>query len=896
MDGWSLAVLIGEIEETYNALRSGRAPSLAPAESFRAYVLAERKRRAGNAAQVEYWRGVYADPPAPLELTRDRARTQQENFEASTDRHVFAEDLTAKLRAEARRRGVTMYALLLAGFARFLARLSGQRDFAIGIPFAGQALAGSGALIGDGVNTLPLRLRARDDEDFGALVAKAQAALMDAAENQDLTMLNVMRALGPRSRDALGRVIFNLNPRLRDPAFEGVATRWQDCRHAALLWDLFFNLNDNGRTLALDLHYRTSLYDAQTIRKWMGEFECVLAMIVEPQERSATVVTEMPMSRERATLLDLVDTQVRRTPDRVAIECGPEKLTYSELWSRSGALASTLIERGVARGEIVGVCLPRRPEMLIGLLGVLRAGAAYVPLDAGFPDQRLITMIEQAQLRRTIVFDGEDLPAAVRERGGEMIAVTRTQDARAENLPSIRGEDLAYVLFTSGSTGTPKGVRVLHRNLASFLAAMLDEPGLAADDVLCAVTTLSFDIAGLELYLPLTIGARVLLATENEVHDPHALTRLIRESHATVLQTTPTLLRLLVEGAGANAVGGLKLMVGGEALPRDLAEAVLPHCSALWNMYGPTETTIWSALARVSAGQGAVPLGRPIAGTRIYVLDEQGKPVADGVHGEIWIGGEGVADGYLGRADLTAERFRPDPFAVAGASMYRTGDIGSLQQGILHFHGRNDDQIKLRGFRVELGDVEAAAAADPSVREAAAVLHSFGEHDSRIVLYVTTRSDDSEIATRLRHSLRDALPPYMRPQHIEVLATMPKTPNGKIDRKALPSPFVPAAVVPPAPQTPGDSHSDYLAAIWREIIGVDDVRAADNFFELGGDSLLAVDMMARVERDTGVRLTVLAIATGTLESLSQTIGRGVASANRGWFARLRSAIGGTRGR
>jgi amino acid adenylation domain-containing protein len=484
----------------------------------------------------------------------------------------------------------------------------------------------------------------------------------------------------------------------------------------------------------------------------------------------------------------------------------------------------------------------------------------------------------------------------VLERGGEMIAVTRiAQIAHAENLPSIRGDDLAYVLFTSGSTGTPKGVRVLHRNLASFLAAMLDEPGLAADDILCAVTTLSFDIAGLELYLPLTIGARVLLATENEVHDPHALTRLIRESRATVLQTTPTLLRLLVEGAGANAVDGLKLLVGGEALPRDLAETVLPHCSALWNMYGPTETTIWSAIARVSSGQGAVPLGRPIAGTRIYVLDEQGKPVADGVHGEICIGGEGVADGYLGRADLTQERFRPDSYVGAGASMYRTGDIGSMQQGVLHFHGRNDDQIKLRGFRVELGDVEAAAAADPSVSETAAVLHSFGEHDARIVLYVTTRSADSEITTRLRHSLRDALPPYMRPQHIEVLAAMPKTPNGKIDRKALPSPFVPAAVVPPAPQSPGDSHSDYLAAIWREIIGVDDVRAADNFFELGGDSLLAVDMMARVERDTGVRLTVLAIATGTLESLSQTIGRGVASANRGWFARLRSAIGG-RGR
>jgi amino acid adenylation domain-containing protein len=907
MDGWSLAVFVSELEISYNALVAGREPRLPTPDSFRAYVLTERARRADNAAQLDYWRKQYTELPAPLELPGDRPHAETSDFAASSQRHVFPDDLAASLRRAARRRGVTLYSLLLAGFGGFLARLSGQRDFVIGIPFAGQALAGSAALIGDGVNTLPLRLRIDPECAVDELVAAANTALLDAAENQDLTLLNILRALGPRRRGArstLGDVVFNLNPRVRDPAFTGVTTKWQDCRHAALLWDLFFNLNDSGRALSLDLHYRTALYDTATIRGWIAQFERVLGEIANVDAGwVATALPTVPRAARTtpassldATLLDLVDAQVRRAPERVAVECEGHTLSYAELWQRSGVLASVLVESGVERGERVGICLPRRPEMLIGLLGVLRAGAAYVPLDASFPDARLVTMIEQSRLRHTVMFDGEDLPDAVREHGGKLVAVAGlVRTTQAVELPQVHGDDPAYVLFTSGSTGAPKGVCVLHRNLANFLASMREEPGLTADDVFCAVTTLSFDIAGLELYLPLAVGARVLLASETEVHDPHELARVIRDGHASVLQTTPSLLRLLVDRAGADSVRGLKVLVGGEALPRNLANSVVTHCRELWNMYGPTETTIWSTLVRVQAGHDPVPLGRPIANTRCYVLDADLKPVASGAHGEIWIGGAGVADGYLGRPDLTEERFKSDPFALDGSRIYRTGDIGSVRDGVLYFHGRADDQIKLRGYRIELGEVEAAAVADPVVLEAVAMVHSVDETDARLALYITARRADGELAARLRQSLREILPPYMRPQHIEVLATMPKTPNGKIDRNALPLPIAPIAAPAIAPGD-GESRDDYLAAIWRAMIGVADVRPADNFFELGGDSLLAVDMMARVERDTGVRLSVLAIATGTLETLAQTIARGAPGSGGGWFSRLRSAIGGARGR
>ena len=905
MDGWSFAVFAGELETAYNAFVAGREPRLPAAESFRAYVLAERSRRAGNAAQLDYWREHYAVLPPLLELPCDRPHTESPDFAAGSERHVFPAALTASLRREARRLGVTLYSLLLAGFGTFLARLCGQRDFVIGIPFAGQAIAGSGALIGDGVNTLPLRLRVDRQDAFDELVRSAHKALLDAAENQDLTLLDILRALPPHRRSArnrLGEVIFNLNPRVRDPAFAGMVTQWQDCRHAALLWDLFFNLNDSGQALSLDLHYRTALYDADTIRGWIGEFERVLdAATIAVGESIATMsrvgpvaapTQPQPVTGTAATLLDLIEAQARSTPGRIAVECEGQTLSYAHLWQRSGALASALVGHGVDRGELVGVCLPRRPEMLVALLGVLRAGAAYVPLDASFPDRRLATMIEPSQLRHTVVFDGEDLPAVVRERGGKLIPVAMPDRAvQTAALPSVRGDDLAYVMFTSGSTGTPKGVRVLHRNLVNCLVSMRAEPGLAADDVLCAVTTLSFDIAGLELYLPLLVGARVLLASDAEVHDPHELARVIREGRATVLQTTPTLLRLLVGGAGIEVVSGLKLLVGGEALPSDVADAVGTRCGELWNLYGPTETTIWSTCARIEPGSRPVSLGRPIANTRIHVLDPQEKPVAPAAQGEIWIGGAGVADGYLGRPDLSVERFKIDPFAPDGSHMYRTGDIGSLRDGILYFHGRADEQVKLRGYRIELGDVEAAARADAGVLEAIAAVRSFGEHDARLVLYVTARRTGGELAANLRQALRQILPPYMRPQHIEVLSTMPKTPNGKIDRNALPMPIEPIANRAMPPSVEGGSGDDYLAAVWREMIGVADVRAADNFFELGGDSLLAVDMMARVERDTGVRLSVLAIATGTLETLAQTIARGAASSGGGWLSRLRKAMG-----
>jgi amino acid adenylation domain-containing protein len=539
--------------------------------------------------------------------------------------------------------------------------------------------------------------------------------------------------------------------------------------------------------------------------------------------------------------------------------------------------------------------------MLVAVLGVMKSGAAYVPLDPAFPEERLRYMAEHARLRHVLTADADALPASLAD-GRDLLAIADIEaDAPASaTLPVVEGGDPAYVLYTSGSTGQPKGVCVTHRNLANFLTSMRVQPGIDEADVLCAVTTLSFDIAGLELYLPLIAGARVVVASDAQQHDPDALLTLLRESQASVLQTTPALLRVLADHDAAGVMRKLKLLVGGEELPRATADLLAGKCRALWNMYGPTETTIWSTLMRVQPGQGTVPLGRPIANTRIHILDAQQRALPPAEVGEIWIGGDGVADGYLFRDDLTAERFRPDPFATDGSRMYRTGDLGSERDGVLFFHGRADHQLKVRGYRIEPGEIEAAAGTDPAVRECVAVAQAFGDNDVRLVLYVAAAVDDPAWLARLRDRLRDRLPAYMLPQHIERLHSLPKTPNGKIDRKALPLParaveFAASSAdsAPPKRSAPMGPRETYVAGIWRELVGVEDARESDNFFDVGGHSLLAVEFATRVQRETGVRIHLLDIATGTLASLARELpdADATAAGAPSFGARLRRLLG-----
>ena len=552
---------------------------------------------------------------------------------------------------------------------------------------------------------------------------------------------------------------------------------------------------------------------------------------------------------------ELISAQVRRTPDAVAAVFGAQSLTYLELERQCDRAAVRLRELGVVRGSLVGIHLERSLEMLIALIAVMKAGGAYVPLDPDFPVDRLAHMVADAALSLIVAqpsLSDFTPPGAYRK-----VDIGDLLDGTVDDAPDLPGEaaavgaadgsDLIYVLYTSGSTGTPKGVALEHRNVVNFLLSMQREPGLTPQDRLVAVTTLSFDIAGLELYLPLITGATVVIASRDEAADGNRLRALIDTHRATVMQATPTTWRLLIE-AGWQGSREFKVLCGGESLPRDLGRMLLQRCGELWNLYGPTETAIWSTLFRVVDGNAPVLIGRPIANTRIYVLDRSGRPLPTGIPGEICIAGAGVARGYLNRPDLTAEKFVRDPFSDAfGCRMFRTGDSGRfLVDGNLEFRSRIDNQVKIRGFRVELGEVEAAMESHPAVKQAIAKIFEISPGDTRLVAYILP-NEDAPTATELREHLRARLPHYMVPQHLSIVGGFPLTPNGKVDRIQLLAPQA-DGILAEANVEPQTATERMVVEVFREMLAVERVSADASFFELGGHSVLATRVVSRLRQ------------------------------------------------
>ena len=573
---------------------------------------------------------------------------------------------------------------------------------------------------------------------------------------------------------------------------------------------------------------------------------------------------------------DIVWLQAAATPDAIAAVCDHEELSYRDLSTRVAALAGLLTQRGVANGSFVGLHLDRSLDMLVALLAVLRAGAAYVPLDPDFPHERLRYMVEDSGLG--LVLAHSWLDAAETFPGCEILDVDRLELHGESNAPQPSapgkgaGSDLAYVLYTSGSTGRPKGVALEHRNVVNFLLSMQQEPGIAPDDVLLAVTTLSFDISVLELLLPLVSGARVVIAARDEAADGERLLGLIEEHGVTFMQATPSLWRLLIEAGWAGAPR-FKSLCGGEALPTDLVNSLVGRCSEVWNMYGPTETAIWSTCYRIPGLDTPILIGRPIANTRVYILDKARRPAPPGIQGELYIAGAGVARGYLNRPELTGERFLPDPFVSGpGERMYRTGDVGRfLANGNLEFRGRIDSQVKIRGFRIELGEIETVLASHPAVGAAVTRVIEVRPGDARLVAYTLPRDGIEADGAELREYLRTPLPHYMIPQRFTVLETFPLLPNGKIDRGRLPAPDTIDDDAQAPVQAPRTESERLLVEIWSRLLGVEQVGVRGNFFDLGGHSLLVAAAIAEIRKRTGVRLEINRFVFETLEQLAASL-------------------------
>ena len=892
-DGWSFDIFLRDLNELYRAGLEGRAPQLpALPVQYPDYAVWHRQWLASGAlqSQVGYWTSVLADLPEPLDLPADRPRPRLFSHRGDWDEFELSAQTVLRITHLAASHRATSFMVLLAAWYAFLHRVSGQTDIVVGAPVQARHAIEVTDLIGCFVNTLCLRQKLDPVMDFGTLIDRVRDTCLSAYEHQDAPVDLLVDRLVPQrdpSRTPLFQAMFSHQQVSRRPrALGNLTVGQQHVNPAATPTDLMLAVMEGDAGARAVIHYSTDLFDAATIRRLRERFVHLIDAalddpglglhqlpIVTPQERQLMLGEWNATAHAwpgSATALALFEARVAAQPEAVALRCGGDALGYAELARRSDVLAGQLQGRSVRHGGIVGLHLERSFDMVVAILATWKVGAAYLPLDPTFPVDRLKYMIEDSGA--CLVLSHVDLDA---QRPDTEVPVLELESGQAGTNTagtavqrcSVPPDARAYVLYTSGSTGRPKGVEIGHRSLANFLNSMALAPGLGAADRLLAVTTLSFDISILELMLPLAVGAQVVIATRDDVLDGYALVDLIEQEGVTAMQATPATWRLLLDSDWAGT-SSFKALCGGEALPPALAGELLPRVGELWNMYGPTETTIWSTCIRITQAQD-VTVGRPIANTRAYVLDERGALQPPGVPGELCIGGDGVAIGYLGQPELTAQRFVPDPFAAAtGARMYRTGDwVRQLADGRIEFQRRRDNQVKVRGFRIELGEIESRLQAHEVVAGAVVVVREDRPGDARIVAYVVPRPGRTSTPSEYRRFLRQSLPDYMLPHLFVDLAQLPLTANGKIDRKALP---MPAGMGGAERQriAPRTDLERSIAELWQEMLGVESVSVTDNFFELGGQSLQAAQLATRIFKQSGHKITPRSVIFETLEQLA----------------------------
>jgi amino acid adenylation domain-containing protein len=881
-DGWSIGVLAHELGEICAAYRADRAPDLPELPlTYAQYAIGQRAwlRDETFSAESDALRRTLAGYKQ-FELLPDRKRPPLQTSAGNIVSTLLEPSLTRGLADIARANGCTLFMTALAALFTLLHRYTGEEDIALGTQVTGRDEVEVEHLVGCFTNTIALRGDVSGDPTFSELLARTRDSVMDSLEIRHVPLERLVELLNPE-RDLSRNALFSTNfifqrSFIKNEDFGCFKLVDLPSRSAGALYDVNFFMVERPEGWRASCEYNTVLFDEPTIASLLERFVVLLGGIVaDPAQRIGTLrilsdadrqllvhdvnETEAAYPSER-TLPELFAEQVARSPAATALVCGARALSYAELDAAANRLARELRARGMAPGTRIGVFLERSPELVVALLAILKAGSAYVPLDPAYPAERLAYIAENARLSGAIT------RAALRDRLNAEVPLLFVDDDAGAIAAHDGGAlatvatplDVAYVIYTSGSTGAPKGVQIQHRALVNVLWAMRTEPGLDASDTLVAVTTISFDIAGLELYLPLIVGAKLVIATDEDATDGAALFALLQRSGATVLQATPVTFALLLE-AGWCAAPELKKLCGGEALSQELATRLIACGGELWNMYGPTETTIWSSVLRLDSAERPVRLGGPIANTRFYVLDGARQLVPPGVPGELYIGGDGVAQGYFAQPDLTRERFVPDTFCdVPGARLYRTGDlVRRRERGEFDFLGRIDNQIKLRGFRIELGEVESVLLRQENVAEAVAVIREDAFGEKALWAYVAPAGPPAQGTDRfsatLRAELERVLPSFMVPSPIVVVAALPRTPNGKLDRRALPDVRPPVApeAARDAAQTPTEIR---LAELIGDLLGSEPLARHTDIFSVGFHSLLAVRLTARIAAAFGVKV------------------------------------------
>ncbi|MEO3406874.1 amino acid adenylation domain-containing protein [Mucilaginibacter sp. CAU 1740] len=894
-DGWSIGIMMQDLSKLYSAYTKGEDLTLPSAPSFIDYSN-EQTLFTGNKEfkDIEqYWLNEFKGSNYLMDLPADLPRPAVRTYRSHRLDLGLDKQLVGQIKQLGKANGSSFVTTLLAAFEVFLQRSTGQDEIILGLPAAGQSATGNYRLVGHCVNLLALRSAPKSAQSFKSYLKQRTTAILDAYDHQQYTFGELLKKLAiPRdaSRVPLVPVMFNIDMGMDDDVdFYGLKHHLTSNPREYESFEIFVNISGRDEALVLEWSYNTQLFSEKCIHHLMDEFEFLLAELVKDPE---VLIGNIPTAN-RASLVEQLKSWNNTTvaypkdkalhqlinwqSDAVAVKFADHSLTYLQLHESSNRLAALLIDKGVKKGDKVAFAMDRSAEMLVVILGIMKAGGIYIPLDPQFPlgrinymlsDSKAVVLLSSAKYKGH--YESEAIEIVVEDEWPNLSNYPAT-----EPTVEFTGNDLVYILYTSGSTGMPKGVQISHHSLVNFLYSMQKQPGMAANDKLLAVTTISFDIAGLELFLPLLSGAQVVIADTNTAKDGRALLDIIRSEKITTVQATPYTWRIMLE-AGWDESTPIKVICGGEALPKELAERILGKASSLWNVYGPTETTIWSTIKQIKADDTAITIGRPIDNTSIYILDKNLNPLDTGTIGEIFIGGDGLAAGYLNQPELTAEKFIADPFSGnPGDKMYRTGDLGRyMEDGEIECLGRADAQIKIRGYRIETGEIEYHLINQANVKQAVVVAQPDKKGINKLVAYITINDDhlaEDEIVRQKnwRSSLKNSLPDYMVPDDFIVIPTIPLTPNGKVDKKALiqtSTQVVEQVQMYVAPRTDVEK---LVADIWKEFLEIEKVGVYDNFFELGGHSLIAVQVMARIEKITGKRLPLAALfENSTVEKLS----------------------------
>lgn len=884
-DGWSTDILVREVAALYECFTQGKPFSLPQLPiQYTDYAIWQRQWLQGEVleTQINYWKQHLAGNLPILELPTDRPRPKVKNYQGAKQYFQLSSDLSLAIKTLSKQHDCTLFMTLLAAFKVLLYRYTGLDDIIIGSPIANRNRAEIEGLIGFFVNTLVLRTGLSDEPTFEELLSRVRQSTLSAYAHQDLPFDLLVEELQPQrnlSHTPLFQVMFVLqNTPMSAVELSGLIVEPLAREGSNAKFDLTLLAEETDSEIRVSWEYNTDLFDAETITRIAEHFQTLLmGIIANPQQR----VTELPLltkKEQHQLLVDFNNTQaeyeldkcihqlfaeqVERTPDAVAVVSEEKQLTYRELNNQVNKLAAYLQALGVKPDVLVGICVERSLEMVIGLLGILKAGGAYLPLDPSYPQERLEFMVKDADI--SVLLTQEKLVSLFPQHQASIICLDNHWEVIAQDNSStpdstVQPHNLAYVIYTSGSTGQPKGVMISHRALCNHMIWMQKEFSLTQSDRVLQKTPFSFDASVWEFYAPLLAGGQLILAKPDGHQDTAYLAELIVEQKITILQLVPSLLRVLLEEQKIQTCQSLRrVFCGGEVLTVDLQNRffqLLPDVE-LCNLYGPTEATIDTTYykCKYEDNGSTVPIGKAIANAQLYLLDDHLQPVSIGVPGEIYIGGAGLARGYLNQPDLTAQKFIPNPF-LSGTRLYKTGDLARyLPDGNIEFIERIDGQVKLRGFRIELGEIETRLNQHLQVKQAVVLVREDIPGKKRLVAYIVSNQQPSPTVSELRNFLKQNLPDYMIPTVFISLDNLPFLPNGKVDRKALPAPDNARPDLEAIFAAPRTQTEEILVQIWSEILRLDNVGINDNFFELGGDSILSLQVIAKANQ-AGLQLT-----------------------------------------